>query len=706
MSGTRKQNILIVDDVQANLFSLEVILKPLGVNILRASSGQEALKIVFEKDLDLIILDIQMPDMDGLETAKLIKGRERSHHIPIIFVAALNREDKQMFDGYKIGGVDYIFKPIDPEMLIAKAKVFLKIESQNRLIKEQAREIAERGNLFRSISSSAKDAIITIDSGCYISYWNEAAENMFGYKAEEIMADKKFIDIVADKELFVRLFERMLEEEEETDIGQHVELAALRRNGSKFPVELSASVIKIENNSSLVMIIRDLTQRKEIEKKLESIAYYDSLTGLPNRMLLFDRLGQVIRQAKRDENSLGLLFVDLDHFKSINDTLGHHIGDMLLKETANRLTSSVREFDTVARLGGDEFAVVFSNISDSATLASVAEKIIAAVSSPYHLRDYVCSIGASVGISIYPDDGTNVTALLKNADTAMYRAKEGGGNNYQFCTTAIKEEVLARFRLEGELRRAVSENNFSVYYQPQIDVRTRRVVGVEALVRWLSPEMRELVSPSKFIPLAEDIGLIFQIWEHVLNKATGQMAEWHSNGFHSLLGSVNISHRQFRNGDLLTTIKNALKISGLPPENLQLELTESAVMHDPKKVIDTLLAIKDMGIKIALDDFGTGHSSLSCLKDIPIDTLKIDRSFVENICRMDRDRDIVKAIIAMSHSLSLKVVAEGVEEMRQYEMLKDLGCDVIQGFLFGKPLNSEDFHAFVTENHANPVLIN
>lgn len=705
MSGTQKQSILIVDDVQANLFSLEVILKPLGVNILRASSGQEALKVVFEKDPNLIILDVQMPDMDGLETAKLIKGREKSRHIPIIFVTALSCEDKNMFDGYKIGGVDYIFKPIDPEMLIAKVKVFLKIESQNRLIKEQTREIEEREHLFRSILSSAKDAIITIDSRGYIYYWNNAAENMFGYKTDEVIAKEKFLDMIADKDLFIRLFERMLEEGKETDIGQHVELVALRRNGSEFPVELAASVTKIEDSRSLVVIIRDLTQQKEIEKKLESMAYYDSLTGLPNRMLLFDRLGQMVRQAKRDEKPLGLLFVDLDHFKSINDTLGHHIGDMLLKETANRLSSSVREFDTVARLGGDEFAVVVSNIPDPTALASVAEKIIASFSSPYHLRDYECSVGASIGISIYPDDGTNVTTLLKNADTAMYRAKGGGGNSYQFCTTAIKEDVLALFRLEGELRKAVSENHFSVYYQPQIDVKTRRVVGTEALARWLSPEMGGMVSPAKFIPLAEDIGLIFQIWEHVLNRATTQMAEWHSNGFPSLLGSVNISHRQFRNGDLLATIKNALTISGLPPENFQLELTESAVMHDPKKVIGILLAIKDMGVKIALDDFGTGHSSLSCLKDIPIDTLKIDRSFVKNMCRIDRDRDIVKAIIAMSHSLSLKVVAEGVEEMGQYEMLKDLGCDVIQGFFFGKPLNADDFHALIKDNYANPIML-
>jgi diguanylate cyclase (GGDEF)-like protein len=428
------------------------------------------------------------------------------------------------------------------------------------------------------------------------------------------------------------------------------------------------------------MVYREITVRRQTEEKLRIVATHDPLTALPNRTLLHERLSHALAKAQRHGRQLAVLLVDLDRFKHVNDTLGHEAGDTLLQLAARRLYDCLRDTDTMARQGGDEFVVLMDELSDREPITGVAQRILAAMTAPFVIEDQEIHITPSIGISVYPDDGRT---LLRNADIALYRAKEKGGNGYQFYSAQIDNYSRERLALESGLRRALERNELTLLYQPKVDVVTGQVCGMEALLRWQHPQLG-LVTPDRFIPIAEESGLIRQIGAWVLKTACLQNRAWQREGVRRLAVAVNLSPRQFAEESLIDDIKAALAESGLDASGLELEITESMVMDDPEQAISILRRLKDLGIRVAIDDFGTGYSSLAYLKRFPIDSVKVDRSFVEDIPADVDSMAIAQAVIAMAHSLRLKVVAEGVESEAQLSFLCGEGCDEIQGHYFSE----------------------
>ena len=448
-------------------------------------------------------------------------------------------------------------------------------------------------------------------------------------------------------------------------------------------------VIDIKGETShFVAVFTDITERKKAEEDLRFLASFDTLTGLPNRTLFQDRLNHAITQAHRANNIVALLFLDLDRFKHINDSMGHHVGDLLLKAVARRLQNAVRDGDTVARLGGDEFTIILEGVAKTKAATLISEKVLRAFQTPFLLDDKTLTISTSIGISLYPNDADNADSLIKFADTAMYHAKSSGRNNFQFYTSKLNEIATRHVQLESGLKEAIQRKELSLVYQPKFCLRDGSLTGLEALLRWYHTELGP-ISPVEFIPLAEETGIITQIGHWVINHACQQLAEWNSLGFNGITIAVNLSARQLK-ADIISTIEVALAVSGLPAQSLELELTESMIMGNPQESVSILSKLKALGLTIAVDDFGTGYSSLSYLKRFPIDTLKIDREFVRDITNDPDDAAITSAIIALAHSLDLNVVAEGVETQEQLNFLAMQGCDQVQGFLLSKPLNAED----------------
>ncbi|MFZ2490652.1 MAG: EAL domain-containing protein [Thermoanaerobaculia bacterium] len=428
--------------------------------------------------------------------------------------------------------------------------------------------------------------------------------------------------------------------------------------------------------------------------QIEHLAYHDALTGLPNRPLFSDRLIMALAQASRTQNKLAILFLDLDRFKEINDSLGHSLGDSLLKAVAERIHCCLREGDTVARFGGDEFTLLIPRLEHVEDAAKIAQKIIDTLKIPFIIHEHELFITTSIGITIFPTDGNDPEMLVRNADTAMYRAKEQGRDNYQLYAPAMNAQALERLSLENTLRKAVSQNEFVLHYQPVIELKNRRVVGVEALVRWNHPELG-LLLPVHFISVAEISGVILPLGEWVLRAACEQIRSWHRN---AITISVNLSARQFLQPDLIQQVRRAVEITRIDPSRLQLEVTESNAMQHAANSIHILRELKALGIRIAMDDFGTGYSSLSYLKRFPIDTLKLDASFVEDIATDPTDAAIAQAVITMAHSLGIDVVAEGVERQDQLAVLESQGCDLIQGYLFSEPVDATRIDAFIEDN--------
>ncbi|MBT9613854.1 MAG: EAL domain-containing protein [Burkholderiales bacterium] len=447
----------------------------------------------------------------------------------------------------------------------------------------------------------------------------------------------------------------------------------------------------------------DLEERKRVEQSIRHMAHHDALTGLPNRALFRDRLTHAMAQADRYHQKLAVMFLDLDRFKAINDTLGHNVGDQLLKIAAERLRSCVRDCDTVARLGGDEFTVVVEDIIEDHDAASVAQKILDTLSQPFNLYGHEVFISVSVGVTLYPSDDENADNLLRNADSAMYRAKENGRNNFQFYVADMNVKARERLMLESSLRRALDRGEFRLYYQPRVDLLSGRVIGAEALLRWRHPEMG-LVPPAEFIPILDETGMIIPVGDWALREACRQNREWQDMGLPPIRVAVNLSVRQFIQKDLADTVIRALEVAGLAAKHLELEITEDLFLEHNETNIVTLARLKGMGIHISIDDFGTGYSSLSYLKRLPIDTLKIDQSFVRDIGTDPDNKAIASAIIAMASSLRLNVLAEGVETDEQLAFLRAQGCNEIQGFSFSHPLPAEEFEQLLREGRQMRLL--
>ncbi len=539
---------------------------------------------------------------------------------------------------------------------------------------------------FRTLADTAPAAIF-IYQGSQFLYANEATAAISGYSREEFLALPSFWEIL-HPEHRDEVEQRGIARQQGQDVPNRYEIRIVRKDGEERWLDYSAGVVEYGRKPAVMGTAFDITERKRAEAQIASLAYHDTLTGLPNRLLFNDRLAQAILQAQRRGRRLGVLFLDLDRFKVINDSLGHSVGDKLLQALARRIAITIRGEDTVARLGGDEFTLLLPNVGHAEDASLVAEKLLESVRRPVRIDSSELFISASVGISLFPDDGGDPETLVKNADTAMYRAKELGRDNFQLYAAAMNATAVERLAMETSFRKALAREELVLYYQPILDLKSGEPVGVEALLRWNRPGIG-LVSPLDFIPMAEATGLILPVGPWLLKTACARVKRWHQHR-PGLRLAVNLSARQFQQADLAGRVQRAVRAADFPVECLDLEITESWAMQNADAAILTLRELKALGISLSIDDFGIGYSSLSYLKRFPIDNLKIDRSFIHDLTNDPDDAAIVKAVIALGHSLKLKVVAEGVETEEQREFLASHDCDLAQGYLFGPPLPADE----------------
>jgi diguanylate cyclase (GGDEF)-like protein/PAS domain S-box-containing protein len=638
-----------------------------------------------ERGIDAILLDLSLPESQGIASFDAVF--RAAGRVPILVLT--DRADEELaVQAVRRGAKDRLLKEhIDRySFQLSLRHVLERAASDEALFVERERA--------QVTLNSIGDGVISTDKQGKVTYLNPVAARMTGWSHDEasgrVLSDVFCIIDGETRQPAPNPMEIAVRQDKTLGLPHHCVL--IRRDG--FESAIADSIAPIHDHdgqvTGAVMVFRDVSEARLTERKLSHIAQHDYLTDLPNRMLLKDRLNQAIALARRHGNRVAVLFLDLDLFKHINDSLGHAIGDKLLQEVGKRLTAAVRSSDTVSRHGGDEFVVVLPEIEQAHHAARHAEKIQAAVSAPYAIAGYDLHVNVSVGISIFPDDGHTADALMQCADTAMYHAKENGRNTYWFFKPDMNVRAVDRQSTEARLRRALERQEFALHYQSKTNLETGEVTGVEALIRWLHPE-RGLLLPAQFVPIAEDSGLIVPIGRWVLREACRQARAWQQAGLLPLPMSVNISALEFRHKEFLTGVRAVLAETGLQPHHLELELTESVLMQDVKSTAPVLQALKSMGVLLAIDDFGTGYSSLNYLRQFPIDTLKIDRTFVHDSTTDADGAAIVTAVINLGRSLRQRVIAEGVETYEQFAFLKLNLCEEGQGYYFGHPLVGEEF---------------
>ncbi len=564
-------------------------------------------------------------------------------------------------------------------------------ENLRRAAEQALRDSEQRYHL---VMEGAGDAIILMEESGKIVEVNRRAVEQFGYSRDALlgMHGSELFPPEVQAEVKAR-YDRLVQTGERIDSTS----TAMRRDQRTFPMDIVESRVELQGKCLMLAIFRDISERKAAEERIHYLAYHDSLTGLPNRTLLIDRLEQAIRQAHRHNAMLGVIFIDLDNFKTVNDTLGHEFGDELLQGAAMRIRSALRSEDTVARLGGDEFIVLISDPKTTQDVAYVAAKIIESMAVPFIISGHTFHITCSIGMSVYPRDGKDSGVLMRTADEALYQVKKEGRNHAAFHTPEMHAAALEYVRMENDLREALKGNQFLLHYQPQVDLQTGKIIGAEALVRWLHPQ-RGLVPPTKFIALAEEKGIILPLGTWILEEACRQTRAWQRDGVPVVPVSVNLSPLQCREVTLAHTVRRVLRETGLNPALLELEITESTLMAQTETLRARMIEIKNLGIRFSLDDFGTGYSSLSYLTRFPIDTLKIDRSFVRDMIDDPKDLAVVDTIVDLADNLQLRTVAEGVEKMEQITLLKLLGCHSIQGYYFSRPVPADDFQRMLSDD--------
>lgn len=679
--------ILIVEDNVAFGELVAGTLEDEGYRCHTVTNGNAAIAWLTGHPVSMLLLDYTLSDMTGTAFINAMQSRD----ITVPFVIVTGQDDSALaVQMIKQGASDFVVKdttlldrlPVVVARTLQEADTLQRLHQLERALHQSEQRLARAQRIAR-VGSWEWDLHTN-----RLSFSPELL-SILGYamaSAPPVSLEWFYNQISPADTPFVR---KSLLSTIETGRNLSVTFRIRTCDGTEIVVASQAELIRDANDHPelLVGTLLDVTERTKAEQEIHQLANYDILTGLPNRNLLHDRLQQAIIQAARSQNSVGILFLDLDRFKGINDSLGHRAGDQLLRTVAERLRVCVRESDTLARIGGDEFVIILSMVSDEDGISSAAAKVLGIISEPLVIEGQELYLTASIGIAVYPNDGIDMQTLLKHADLAMYQAKDMDRNNFQFFSSDLNVKVMERMVLENSLRKALDRNEFQLYYQPQIDVQTGAVVGFEALLRWLHPELG-MISPDKFIPLAEETGLILSIGEWVIRTACKQIKAWQESGLPPARMAVNLSGRQFRSrlDDVVAAI---LLETGLDARWLELELTESILMRNAAENLQLLQALAAMGCSLSIDDFGTGYSSLSYLKHFPLGRLKIDRSFVRDITTNPDDMAIAKIIIDMAHNLKLQVTAEGVEDHEQLALLKSYGCDEMQGFLFSKPVPAD-----------------
>jgi diguanylate cyclase (GGDEF)-like protein/PAS domain S-box-containing protein len=683
--------ILVVDDNDGKRLAIIAVLEGLGHATVEAASGEAALRAVLKQTFAVILMDVQMPKMDGYETARLIRMRSQSEHTPIVFVTSHASDETQVSAAYASGAVDFIFAPIVPDILRAKVSVFVELFLKSRALQQSLRDVTELSDQFRdseahtrSVLENVADGIVTVRDDGVIESFNRAASELFGYGEGEAVG-QPLGTIIARKGAGrdERSGVAMLRRER---AGRSDEWTGSRKDGSKFSMEVALSDVRRGSRVSYVACLRDVSERERYTETLQYQALHDPLTGLPNRVLFGDRVNFAIRASGRTHEPLALIVMDLDGFKHVNDTLGHQDGDELLRLVAERLLQCLRNGDTIARLGGDEFGILLLGGGDLPGIASVVWKIQASLEPAFELSGHTIDVRASIGIAQIPQHGDNIDDLLRRADLAMYDAKRLGTGYKLFA--AEQEDVPARrLALLGELRHCIERDELALHYQPKIDLVTRRTLGVEALLRWNHPSGR-LLMPDEFMAEVECHELMVPITEWVIGESLRTLRGWRDLGY-DLTMAVNLGAHCLAHGTgLFQTVDGLIAQWGIPADRLTFELTESALIDTA--VPGLMDRLEEMDERLSIDDFGTGYSSLVYLQRLPVVELKIDRSFVTSLATVADDAVIVRSIIDLAHNLGVDVVAEGVEDERTLELLVDYGCDAAQGYLFSRPVPSDE----------------
>lgn len=671
--------ILVVEDERITAMDICQMVRGIGhTPIGPVDTGQRALTMALSEHPDLILMDIILRGaIDGIEAAETIR---RQYPCPVIFVTA--HSDQSTLDRAKATEPSgYILKPIHERELHTTIEMAL----HRHNLEKQLRESEER---YRRVVESSPSAIF-VDCRDHLVFANPAAARLLGAVEPDLLCNRPFLDFVhADSKEMVQGHIGSLLQGSRTFLLQNVDLVGL--NGALLHADITGIAFDYEGEPAVQLVVRDITETRQKTAQLEHIANHDVLTGLPNRIMMRDRLSHALAHARRYNSQTTVAFLDLDNFKIINDSLGHEQGDVFLKTVADRLCSCVREVDTVARFGGDEFVIVlFDQPGDHDALMRLLERIQECVRQPVTLAGQEYSVSCSIGFALYPCDGLDAETLLRNADGAMYRAKDKGRDTIQPYTEELHIRITERFKLHNNLRRALERDEFVVHYQPQADLRDRNIIGVEALVRWRHPD-QGLIGPGKFIEAAEETGLITQIGEFVLRSACRQGKAWQDMGLPPLRIAVNLSSRQFWQAGLLEMIEGSLRDSGFNPDFLELELTESLILKDVDDAVRMMQSLRTIGVQLAIDDFGTGYSSLAYLKRFPIGRLKVAQAFLRDIPADQDSVAIARAVISLGNSLKLKVIAEGVETQQQLRFLEAAGCHEIQGYLLSKPLPQDE----------------
>lgn len=680
-AGRNILRTLVVEDSEADA---QLLIRQLSLNgyqpvATRVETAEEMRRLLDEQAWDLIIADYSLPKFNAIGALALV--REKGLDIPFLILSGTIGEETAV-EAMKAGAHDYIMKGSSARLIPAIERELR--EAVERATRRKAeRALRENERRFRSLIEHSSDIITVLDREGTIRYQSPSVERLLGYKPEELIGTA-FQQHIHPEDLHAVLSEMAQPGAEGI---RSVEFRFRERDGGWRSLEATINrLLEDPDVAGIVLNCRDITGRKRDEATIRHLAYFDALTGLPNRTLFNDRLAQGLAHARRrDARGLAIMFLDLDRFKTINDTLGHGAGDALLRSAAERLSRALREEDTVARLGGDEFLFLLPGVEDVEDAARVAQRLLDLFGSPFQVLDHELHITASIGVSLFPLDGGDGETLIRNADTALYRAKEQGRDRYQLYAPAMNAIALKRLVLENDLRHAVERNELELHYQPLVLLDSGTTVAVEALIRWQHPELGP-VSPAEFVPMAEETGLIVPLTRWVLDTACTQMKAWQLSGISIQSVSVNISARRFNDCHLASMVGDVLQATGLEGRYLCIELTESVMMENLDATISTLQQLKKLGSKISIDDFGTGYSSLSYLQRLPIDTLKIDKSFVQHIPTANDAAAIAILIITMAHNLKLSVVAEGVETLEQMSFLRAERCDLMQGFLVSRPL--------------------
>lgn len=687
--------ILIVDDDHRLAESLHNLLTLRGYAADLVFGGEAAIKQLKQSRYDVVLLDLAMPDVDGHQVLQFMRSAKvKALAIVVSGEGAVDHVSRAL----RQGAHDYIKKPYVADELMATVSNAIRKKRLEDSHEQMQRRLARSERLHRFLVNNSPDIIFILDQQGHFSFINSKVESLLSYPRGDLLGKHITSIVDAEDQEKARYFLEHAHTSHDSERAINMALISRSANESrKRHFELTMSTISgddvLEADAShryeIYGTARDISDQVEAEEFINFQAYHDILTRLPNRSLFKDRLSVAITQAYRNQEKLAVMFIDLDRFKVINDSLGHTMGDRLLQSVSQRLLSCVRKGDTLSRFGGDEFTLLLPDIKNEAAALQVAEKMLESIKTPFDIAGHEIYIGASIGIAVYPDAGDDIEALIKNADIAMYRIKSSGKNGSILFNAEMNGSVTRRHSLEQDLRKALQNNELEICYQPLVDTVNTNLYGVEALIRWNHPRYGRL-SPAEFIPIAEDSRLIVEIDRQTMREACLHVGALHQKGHPELSLSINLSPVMVEREDFVKHIFDTLKATAFPPQKLQLEITEGLLLNDRRDIVDKLLQLTRTGIKLAIDDFGTGFSSLSYLHKFPISTLKIDRSFVQKLHSESEDACIVSAIVSMAQGLKMNIVAEGVEHMFQFNYLRSLGCNIVQGYLFGAATSLSD----------------